>query len=90
MCVDVLQDGFERGVVAHAQILDLDLTLPGPAVRDLGRSWTQGERQGDEERERERHTQETERDEAREGEMDRERGRESDTEKKTELLHNVA
>ena len=65
MCVDVLQDGFERGVVAHAQILDLDLSLPGPAVGDLGRSWTQGERQRDEERERERereaHTRDRER-----------------------------
>ena len=61
MCVDVLQDGFERGVVAHAQILDLDLSLPGPAVWDLGRSWTQGERQRDEEREREAHTRDRER-----------------------------
>lgn len=33
--VDVLEDRLEHGIVAHAQVLDLDLTTLGPVVRHL-------------------------------------------------------
>lgn len=38
VCVDIFEHGLQRGVVADAQVLDLDLSLPGPAVGDLRHS----------------------------------------------------
>lgn len=37
--VDVFEHWLQRGVISDAQILDLDLSLSGPAVRDLRLSW---------------------------------------------------
>ena len=48
--VDVLEDGLQHGVVAHAQVLDLDLSRLGPVFRDLVGVWEhqrEREREGD-------------------------------------------
>lgn len=37
--IDIFEHGLQRGVVSDAQILDLDLSLSGPAVGDLRHSW---------------------------------------------------
>lgn len=38
MCVDIFEHRLQRGVITNAQILYLDLSLSGPAVRNLRRS----------------------------------------------------
>lgn len=35
VCIDIFEHRFQCCVVPHAQVLDLDLSLSGPAVRDL-------------------------------------------------------
>lgn len=40
--VDVLEHRLEHGVVAHAQVLDLDLAVPGPVLGYLGGVWVGG------------------------------------------------
>lgn len=40
--VDIFEHRLQRGVVPHAQVLDLDLSLLGPAVRDLRRTCARG------------------------------------------------
>lgn len=39
VCVDVFQHRLQRGIVSDAQVLDLDLSLSGPALRYLRHSW---------------------------------------------------
>lgn len=43
VCIDVFEHRLQGGVVSDTQVLDLDLSLPGPAVRDLRHSWAQGQ-----------------------------------------------
>lgn len=38
MCVDIFEHRLQRGVITNAQILYLDLSLSGPAVRNLRHS----------------------------------------------------
>lgn len=40
--VDVFEHWFEHGIVAHTQVLDLDLTVPGPVLRHLRGVWGGG------------------------------------------------
>lgn len=40
--VDVLEHRLEHGVVAHAQVLDLDLSVLGPVLGYLGGVWAGG------------------------------------------------
>lgn len=39
MCVDIFEHRLQCGVITNAQILYLDLSLSGPAVRNLRHSW---------------------------------------------------
>lgn len=40
--VDVLEHWLQHGVVAHAQVLDLDLAVLGPVLGYLGGVWAEG------------------------------------------------
>lgn len=42
--IDVLEHRLEHGVIAHAQVLDLDLAALGPVLRYLGGVWRVGGR----------------------------------------------
>lgn len=47
MCIDIFEHRLQCGVITNAQILYLDLSLSGPAVRNLRHSWDTQEKHHD-------------------------------------------